>query len=114
MEKAMHSVESKTVKSGKLTARLGKAALGAILLGGVSGAAVAQNMVVRSTGPSAGSYPAGINLDANANLTLTSQDMVTVLGEGGTRVFTGPRTYSLNSTARSPTSSSTRLASCSR
>ena len=111
MEKAMHSVESTTVKSGKLTARLGKAAFGAVLLVGVSGAAVAQNMVVRSTGPSAGSYPAGKKLDANAKLTLKSQDMVTVLGKGGTRVFKGPGTYSLNSTASAQTSSSTRLAS---
>lgn len=107
----MHSVEYNTAKSGKFARKLGKAALGAILLVGVSGAAVAQNMVVRSTGPSAKSYPAGKKLSSNAKLTLKKQDRVTILGKGGTRVFKGPGTYSLNKSAGNQSSSSTRLAS---
>lgn len=111
MEKAMHSVECKTAKSGKLARKLGKAALGAMLLVGVSGAAVAQNMVVRSTGPSAKSYPAGKKLTSNAKLKLKKLDTVTVLGKGGTRVLRGPGTFSLGRSASARSSSSTRLAS---
>lgn len=109
----MHSVECKTVKSGKFVPdfgpSIGKAALGAILLVGVSGTAIAQNIVIRSTGPSASSYPAGKKLPSNAKLALKNLDVVTVLGKSGTRVFKGPGTYSLNGSAQ--TSSSTRLAS---
>jgi len=107
----MRSVECKTAKSKTLARNFGKAALGAILLVGVSGAALAQNMVVRSTGPSAKSYPAGKKLANNAKLTLKKLDRVTVLGKGGTRVLKGPGTFSLGQTARTKSSSSTRLAS---
>tara|TARA_R110000772_G_scaffold146310_1_gene256453 strand:+ start:199 stop:993 length:795 start_codon:yes stop_codon:yes gene_type:complete len=107
----MHSVECKTAKSGKIVRSLGKAALGAFLLVGVSGAAVAQNMVVRSTGPSATSYPAGKKLANDAKLTLKKLDMVTVLGKGGTRVLKGPGVFSLGNSANARSSSSTRLAS---
>ncbi|WP_109356427.1 hypothetical protein [Sphingorhabdus sp. EL138] len=107
----MHSVECKTAKSGKLVRNMGKAALGAILLVGVSGAAVAQNMVVRSTGPSAKSYPAGKKLANGTKVTLKDLDRVTILGKGGTRVLKGPGTFSLGNRARTQSSSSTRLAS---
>jgi len=107
----MHSVECKTAKSGKPVRTLGKVALGALLLIGVSGAAVAQNMVVRSTGPSAKSYPAGKKLASNARLTLKKLDRVTILGKGGTRVLKGPGTFSLNKSASKQANSTTRLAS---
>lgn len=107
----MHSVECKTAQSGQLARKLGKAALGAILLVGVSGAAVAQNMVVRSTGPSAKSYPAGKKLASTAKLTLKKLDTVTILGKGGTRVLKGPGTFSLGRSAKAKSTSSTRLAS---
>ena len=107
----MHSVECKTVTSGKFIPKLSKAALGAILLVGVSGTAVAQNIVIRSTGPSATSYPAGKKLPSNTKLALKNLDMVTILSKGGTRVFKGPGTYSLTGDASTQTSSSTRLAS---
>ncbi|MEH6757465.1 MAG: hypothetical protein V7676_08140 [Parasphingorhabdus sp.] len=107
----MHSVECKKAQYGNFARSLGKAALGAALLVGVSGAAVAQNMVVRSTGPSATSYPAGKKLANGAKLTLKNLDMVTVLGKGGTRVLKGPGVFSLGATASAQSSSSTRLAS---
>ncbi len=101
----MHSV-----RTGKLASRFGKAVIGTLLLVGVSGAAVAQNMVVRSTGPSAKSYPAGKKLANNATISLKKQDRVTILGKSGTRVLRGPGTFSLNRRASS-TTSTTRLAS---
>ncbi len=107
----MHSVEGRTAKSGRLARHFGKAALGALLLIGVSGTAVAQNMVVRSTGPSAKSYPAGKKLANNAKLTLKKLDSVTILGKGGTRVLKGPGTFSLNKDTTARSSSSVRLAS---
>ncbi|MEW4467955.1 hypothetical protein AB1K62_09010 [Parasphingorhabdus sp. JC815] len=107
----MHSVECNTAQSGKFARKFGKVALGAILLVGVSGAAVAQNMVIRSTGPSAKSYPAGKKLSSNAKLKLKKLDRVTILGKSGTRVFKGPGTYSLNKSANNRSSSSTRLSS---
>lgn len=107
----MHSVECKKTASGNRVRNLGKAALGALLLIGVSGTAVAQNMVVRSTGPSAKSYPAGKKLANDARLTLKKLDTVTILGKGGTRVLKGPGTFSLSKSASRQSSSSTRLAS---
>lgn len=77
-----------------------KAAIGAaILSAGVAATAVpamAQSVVVRSTGPSATQYPAGKKLASNARITLKSGDVITVLDKGGTRVLRGPQTVSLN------------------
>ncbi len=101
----MHSV-----KTGKLASRIGKAVFGTLLLVGISGAAMAQNMVVRSTGPSAKAYPAGKKLASNATISLKKLDRVTILGRSGTRVLRGPGTFSLNRRA-SATTSTTRLAS---
>lgn len=70
------------------------AALGTATLLSAS-AASAQNVIVRSSGPSAAQYPAGKKLDNNASVKLASQDSVTVLGINGTRVLRGPGTFSL-------------------
>lgn len=73
----------------------------------MSGAAHAQAVVVRSTGPSAAQYPQGKRLPANAKVTLRSGDRLTVLDKNGTRVLTGPRTVVLDgSVARDQTASS--------
>ncbi|WP_343758525.1 hypothetical protein [Parasphingorhabdus litoris] len=77
----------------------------------MTGTAIAQNMIVRSTGPSAKSYPAGKKLPNNAQVTLKKLDRITILGKNGTRVIKGPGTFSLNSGATRQSSSSTRLSS---
>ncbi len=107
----MHSADLKTPKTGKKLGNFGKVAIGAALLVGMTGTAIAQNMVVRSTGPSAKSYPAGKKLASNAKITLKKLDQVTILGKGGTRVIKGPGTFSVNRSATRKSTSSTRLSS---
>lgn len=107
----MHSADLKTPKTWKKLGNFGKVVIGAALLVGMTGTAIAQNMVVRSTGPSAKSYPAGKKLASNAKITLKKLDRVTILGKGGTRVIKGPGTFSVNRSATSKSSSSTRLSS---
>ena len=89
----MHSDKTRPARSGKIASRFARAALGAALLFGIGGTAMAQNMIVRSTGPSASSYPAGKKMANDAKITLKAQDQVTILTEAGTRVLKGPGTY---------------------
>lgn len=63
---------------------------------GVSAQALAQAVVVRSTGPSAVNFPKGKRLPANATVTLKSGDVVTVLDKAGTRILRGAGTFSLD------------------
>ncbi|WP_417622620.1 hypothetical protein [Parasphingorhabdus sp.] len=72
---------------------------------------MAQNMVVRSTGPSASSYPAGKKMANDAKISLKAQDQVTILTKSGTRVLKGPGTYSLTEGSGSAASASRRLSS---
>ncbi|MEH6788992.1 hypothetical protein [Parasphingorhabdus sp.] len=88
-----------------------KAAFGTILLFGAGHAAMAQNMVVRSTGPSASSYPAGKKMANDAKISLKAQDQVTILTPSGTRVLKGPGNYSLAQGGGSASSASGRLSS---
>jgi len=64
------------------------------LLAAVALPAAANVLIVRSTGPSAGAYPAGRSLPDNARLNLRAGDTVIVLGGAGTRTFRGPGTFS--------------------
>jgi len=78
-----------------------KAAVGAVALGGAlmaAGAAHAQSVVLRATGPSSSEYPSGKKLPANATITLKSGDVVTVLDKAGTRVLRGPGKVTLDGT----------------
>ena len=68
----------------------------AALLAATATAAAANVLVVRSSGPSAKSYPAGRSLPDNARINLAQGDMVIVLTGGGTRTFRGPGTFSPN------------------
>lgn len=61
----------------------------------VSGQALAQAVVVRSTGPSAVNYPKGKRLAATDQVALKAGDIVTVLDKAGTRVLRGAGTFSL-------------------
>ncbi len=107
----MHLDKNEPVKSGKTLPRLATAALGTLMLFGVGGVAMAQNMVVRSTGPSASSYPAGKKMANDAKISLKAQDQVTILTKSGTRVLKGPGTYSLAQGSGSASSASRRLSS---
>jgi hypothetical protein len=107
----MHSDKNRPARSGKIISRFAKTALGAALLFGVGGVAMAQNMVVRSTGPSASSYPAGKKMANDAKITLKAQDQVTILTKSGTRVLKGPGTYSLAQGSGTASSASGRLSS---
>lgn len=102
----MFSVERKSVLHRAL-------AFGAVLTLGIaaSGAAMAQSMVVRSAGPSAAQYPAGKKLAANTKVALKAGDKVTVLDKAGTRVLSGPGTFTLDGTVKRDQTQSTQIAS---
>ncbi len=69
----------------------------AVAATGLTTEAIANSVVVRSTGPSAKSYPPGKALSTNTKLALKSGDIVTVLDAAGTRVLRGPGTISISS-----------------
>lgn len=73
--------------------RFTRLALAALFATGAVSAA-ANVLVVRSSGPSAKSYPPGRSLPDNASITLRANDRLVVLGPSGTRTFTGPGTFS--------------------
>jgi hypothetical protein len=54
-------------------------------------------VVVSSSGPSAGQYPVGRQIASSATITLRDGDTVTILENGGTRVFRGAGPHSLGS-----------------
>jgi len=72
---------------------VGAAAMGSLI---VAGAAQAQAVVIRSSGPSASQYPQGRKLPAGAAVTLRAGDSVTVVDKAGSRVLSGPGNYTLN------------------
>ena len=78
--------------------RLGLTAAAAILAVTVTGAAAAQSMVVRSTGPSAGKYPTGTRLKSTDKLTLAAGDKVVLMQAGKTRTLSGPGTFGATGT----------------
>jgi len=69
-------------------------ALGAAAL---APAALAQAIVVRSTGPSAANYPKGMKLAAGASIMLQAGDVVTVLDKAGSRVLRGVGSFAMDS-----------------
>jgi hypothetical protein len=85
----------------------GVAAIAGLML---AGSALAQSIVVKSTGPSAGTYPQGKKLPANTNVTLRAGDQVTVLDKSGTRVLSGPGTFALNGAVNRDAGGGTALA----
>jgi hypothetical protein len=70
----------------------GRLALAALLVSGAASAA-ANVLVVRATGPSAGTYPPGRSLPDNARIALRDGDTLVVLDARGTRTFRGPGNY---------------------
>lgn len=70
------------------------------MLAGTPGA-LAQAVVVRSTGPSAPAFPPGKRLAAGTRVTLKAGDVVTVLDPVGTRVLRGGGTFAVDAPAAS-------------
>lgn len=68
----------------------GLALVGAALA--LPGAAFA-GVVVKSSGPSADTYPVGKKVEDTSTITLRAGDKVTVLVDGGTRVLQGPGSF---------------------
>jgi hypothetical protein len=75
-------------------------ALFAAALVATAASAAASVIVVRATGPSARTYPAGRSLPDNARIALRAGDMLVVLGAGGTRTFRGPGNFSPSAAVR--------------
>ena len=76
--------------------------MGALFVTAAASAA-ANVLVVRSTGPSAKSYPPGRSLPDNSRVTLREGDTLVVLDARGTRTFRGAGTYSLASAPQAGT-----------
>lgn len=72
-----------------------------LLAGAVS--AAANVLVVRSSGPSAKSYPPGRSLADNARISLRAGDTIVLLDARGTRTFRGPGTFSPAQAVRAST-----------
>lgn len=74
----------------------------------VSSAALAEAIVVRSTGPSAASYPVGSRLGAAERVVLRAGDRVVLVGEGPSRTLNGPGNFPVRATGQiSQTNTST-------
>ena len=79
--------------SVKFKARMaGLALLGAAC---VFPGAASAGVVVKSQGPSSGTYPVGRQIADSASITLRQGDKVTVLTDDGTRVMQGPGTFNV-------------------
>jgi hypothetical protein len=66
---------------------------------GIAGDAWAHTVVIGSSGPSAGTYPAGKTLAAGSRIVLRAGDTLTVLDSRGTRTLRGPATTSAEASA---------------
>ena len=64
-----------------------------------AGTALADILVVRSTGPSAKSFPPGKRLPESARISLKASDQLVVLDGRGTRIIRGPGTFSAGAPA---------------
>lgn len=94
----------------KRAVRIGLAGAIAAGFAFMAAAVQAQSVVVRSTGPSAATYPQGKKLAANAKVTLKSGDKLTVLDKAGTRVLAGPGSFTLDGSVSRDAGAATRVA----
>lgn len=77
-----------------------------------SGTALAQAMVVRSTGPSAAKYPVGKKFAAGDRVTLVAGDQIVLLDQGKTRTIARPGTHNVSASVgatQTLTSTMTRM-----
>lgn len=75
-----------------------------------TGVALAETIVVKSGGPSAGSFPPGKKIADNSILTLKAGDMLTILDGRGTRMLKGPGTFNTSAATGSASDTRTPLA----
>lgn len=61
----------------------------------IATAGAKAGVVVKSTGPSAASYPVGRKLDDSSAVSLQAGDSITVLTANGTKVITGPGEFTV-------------------
>jgi hypothetical protein len=87
MENPMSCPKNRLPKSRLIAAAL------AMTAACVSTSALAQSMIVRSTGPSAPKYPVGKKLAVNEKITLVAGDRVVLLDKGKTRTLAKPGTH---------------------
>ena len=73
-------------------------ALGAACALATGSAALADALVVRSTGPSAVTYPVGRRLPPATRVVLRAGDRVVLVGEGATRTLSGPGNFPVRAT----------------
>lgn len=76
---------------------------------GLSTAAAADALVVRSTGTSAATYPVGRRLADTDRVVLRAGDRVVLVGEGGTRTLAGPGNFPVRATTQATQGRSTTL-----
>jgi hypothetical protein len=72
-------------------------------------AAAAETIVVKSSGPSARTYPPGKSIPDASKVALKAGDVVTILDGRGTRVFRGPGVFSTTASTTMSTSIGTIL-----
>ena len=70
------------------------AGIAALMFVGLAGTAAAETLVVRSSGPSARSYPPGKAIPETQKIVLKANDQVVILDGRGTRTLKGPGTFS--------------------
>jgi hypothetical protein len=105
MENPMSCPKNRLPKSRLIAAAL------AMTAACVSTSALAQSMIVRSTGPSAPKYPVGKKLAVNEKITLVAGDRVVLLDKGKTRTLAKPGTHNSSaSVAANQTLSTTMTA----
>lgn len=78
----------------------------ALILASGAGAAAADVLVVRASGPSSKNFPAGKAIADNARITLQANDSLVVLDSRGTRTLRGPGTFTPGGPAQASTRSS--------
>lgn len=84
--------------------KVARALLAAALLA-TAGAALADILVVRSSGPSAQSFPPGKRLPESARIGLKPGDQLVILDGRGTRVIRGPGTFTAGLPSAAPAGS---------
>lgn len=91
-----------SLTSKKAIARFAKACVAALAIAGTT-SAIAETIVVKSSGPSARSYPPGRSIPDNSKVSLKAGDTLTILDGQGTRVFKGPGVFATTTTTRAST-----------
>ena len=69
----------------------------------------ADALVVRTSGPSAATYPVGRRLPPNERIVLRAGDRVTIVGEGPSRTLSGPGNFPVRAASASNTSNANTL-----